>query len=204
LLVDAVGEQKTLEIVDSQMLSSWKIALVEMENLIRLGNTASISLRTSSMGRLYDGIAALVCGVGHVSFEGEAAMRLEATCNSEVRDAYRLYIGNETPFEIDWRPMVRELVADLALGVPVGTIAMKFHRAIAECIATVGFRYPELPIVLAGGVFQNRVLVELVEKQLRDRERSYTMSCKIPPNDGGLAIGQLAIASARIERALCV
>ncbi|MCY2976770.1 MAG: carbamoyltransferase HypF [Planctomycetota bacterium] len=203
LLMDAIGEQKTMELVDQTLLSNWQVDRARIEQFVSVLNRESLLLRTSSMGRLFDGIAALVCRVGHVSFEGEAAMRLESTCNLEISDAYHFIVGDESPFELDWRPLVRELVVDLASSLPEGTIAMKFHRAIAEGIASIGLRFPELPIVLAGGVFQNRTLVELVDKRLREQSSQYAMPCGIPPNDGGLAIGQLAVAASRMEKLVC-
>ena len=81
---------------------------------------------------------------------------------------------------------------------------MKFHRAIAECIVTVASRFPDFPVVLAGGVFQNRNLVELVDRQLRSLDIPYAMPCHVPPNDGGLALGQLAIAETGMEASVCV
>lgn len=204
LLLDALGKQTTMELVDQTLLSKWQVDRVQIERLLLLMDRPSLAHRTSSMGRLFDGIAALIGGIGHVSFEGEAAMRLESTCKAESPDAYHLAVGDESPFELDWRPLVRELVADLASKLPEGVLAMKFHQAIAECIASLGLRFPELPIVLAGGVFQNRTLVELLDKRLREQSSQYAMPCRIPPNDGGLAIGQLAIAASRMEKLVCV
>jgi hydrogenase maturation protein HypF len=203
LLVDALGQPRALELIDQTRLSNWQVDRVQIENLLPLLNHESLTLRTSSMGRLFDGIAALVGGIGHGSFEGEAAMRLESICSPEASGSYHFSFGEETPFELDWRPLIQELVADLASDLRVGAIAMKFHRAIAECIAMLGLRFPELPIVLAGGVFQNRTLVELVDELLREQSSQYTMPCGVPPNDGGLAVGQLAVAASRMEHSVC-
>ncbi len=204
LLVDAIGEEQTLEIVDANKLRDWQVDRLCMQRLLPLLDRNALSLQTSSMGRLFDGVAALVCGIGQVSFEGEAAMRLEAVCNQDVQQNYHISVSRDSPCEMDWRPMVIELIADLASDVPVGTIAMKFHRAIAECIATISHRYRDFPVVLAGGVFQNRNLVELVDRQLHSLSMPYAMPCQVPPNDGGLALGQLVIATSRMERAVCV
>ncbi|MEQ1829512.1 MAG: carbamoyltransferase HypF, partial [Pirellula sp.] len=204
LLVDALGRQKALETIDSSVLSHWHVDCVMVANVAQLLQSESASRRTSSMGRLFDGVAALVCGIGHSSFEGEAAMRLEAICDLEVKESYPFSVEEESPFELDWRPMIQGLVADLESHVPAGIMAMKFHRAVSECIATIALRFPDLSVVLAGGVFQNRTLVELVDRQFRNQSTPYAMPCLIPPNDGGLAIGQLAIAATRIEGAVCV
>ncbi len=204
LLLDVLGKQKTMELVDPALLKKWQVDRTQLERLLLLMEHPSLTHRTSSMGRLFDGIAALIGGIGHVSFEGEAAMRLESTCKAELSAAYHFVISDESPFELDWRPLVRELVADLASKLPKGVLAMKFHQAIAECIASLGLRFPDMPIVLAGGVFQNRTLVELLDRRLREQSSQYAMPCRIPPNDGGLAIGQLAIAASRMEKLVCV
>ncbi len=204
LLLDSLGKQKTIEFAEETLLSNWQVDRVRVANLLLLLERESLVQRTSSMGRLFEGIAALIGGFSHATFEGEAAMRLESTCNAELSDAYHLEVGNQSPFELDWRPLVRELVADLASNLSEGTIAMKFHQAIAECIALLGLRFPEMPIVLAGGVFQNRTLVELVDQRLREQSSQYTMPYRVPPNDGGLALGQLAIAASRMEKLVCV
>ena len=79
-------------------------------------------------------------------------------------------------------------------------MAMRFHRGLAEGICQVCDRYAELPVVLTGGVFQNRVLVELVAERFGASGQPLGLPGRIPPNDGGLAAGQLAIAMARATR----
>jgi hydrogenase maturation protein HypF len=203
LLTEAVGQKTAALIVEQNFLSEWHVERSQMERVLILADHESLSIKTSSMGRLFDGLAALVCGIGKVTFEGEAAMRLESICNADAPGSYHFHVGDEAPIIIDWRPMVRELVSDLAQHLPVGIIAMKFHRAIATCIATIALRFSELPVVLAGGVFQNRTLVELVDGFLQAQSTQYVIPCKIPPNDGGLAVGQLAVAASRREKAAC-
>ena len=95
--------------------------------------------------------------------------------------------------------MIRAIWADRLAGIPPGVMSARFHRALASGIVTVAARFPELPIVLAGGVFQNKLLVEMLVEMVDDRVR-LKLPGRIPPNDGGLAAGQLAIAVMR-ERA---
>lgn len=154
---------------------------------------------SSSMGRLFDGIASLVLGINETTFEGEAAMRLEAACDDSEPSAYSIEMaGTETESQalLCWKTMLREIVDDLQNHVPTGNIAMRFHRAIAEGVAAVAVRFPELPVVLSGGCFQNRVLTELIAAKLGDHPAGLFLPGRIPPNDGGLAVGQLAVAAA--------
>ena len=95
---------------------------------------------------------------------------------------------------------LKELIKDLFSGLSSGVVAMKFHRAVANCIFQLASRLAEYPVVLAGGVFQNRILVELIDQLLRTHSSPVGMPGKIPVNDGGLAVGQLAIAASRIAR----
>ena len=93
--------------------------------------------------------------------------------------------------------MVGEMVSDRKRGVSVGVMAMRFHRGLALALAAVVDRFSEYRVVLSGGVFQNRLLVELLEPLLCGEHRSVGWPGRIPPNDGGLSVGQLAVAVAR-------
>lgn len=154
--------------------------------------------QTSSMGRLIDGVASLLLGVTEVSYEGEAAMELEATCDENVEGYYELPIVRATVDELDWRPMIRCVVDEIADGIPVGTIAKRFLRGIAFAIAEVCRRFDDRPVVISGGCFQNAVLTRETMKVLRNHSSGVGAPGRIPPNDGGLAAGQLAVAAATL------
>lgn len=151
---------------------------------------------TTSCGRLFDAAACLILNQSHATFEGQAAMHLEAACDSHAAGAYRLEILPRQPVELDWRPMLRQILADRRAGVSRGIMAMRFHRGLAQAIIEVAKMFPELPVVLGGGVFQNRVLVELVAELWPACGPELGLPGMIPPNDGGLAAGQLAVAMA--------
>ncbi len=151
---------------------------------------------TTSVGRLFDGVAAIVLGDIRPSYEGELAMRLEAICARDEANAYPLDVTS-MPIQIDWRPMIRALILDRKNDVSAGVMAMRFHRGLALAIASVVEKYPTYRVVLSGGVFQNRMLVELVDSLLTQLKRTVGWPGRIPPNDGGLSMGQLAIATAR-------
>lgn len=194
LLADTVGDDV------ERIASVARLDVEQVRSVKKVLRAKSLSPTTTSMGRLFDGVAALVCGIRQSGFEGEAAMRLEAVCSRESDGAYPLTILEAEPLEMDWRPMMRELAVDLLGGVSPGVLSMRFHRAIANWIAQLAARLPHVPVVLAGGVFQNRVLVELVKGSLAGHPSPVAFPARIPPNDGGLAAGQLAVAANRIKR----
>jgi hydrogenase maturation protein HypF len=159
---------------------------------------------TSSMGRLFDAVAALVLGAHEASYEGEAAIWLEAVADPVVTDAYSLphhlpdgrepTVGDRTVLRGDWRPMLSAVLADLASDVEAGVVAARFHNALAQWAAAVASRQPLREVVLSGGCFQNRLLAErTLEALARVNCRGYLHN-QIPPGDGGLAVGQLAVA----------
>ena len=156
---------------------------------------SSHSPRTTSCGRLFDAAACLILQQHHSKFEGQPAMCLEAACDIGEDGRYSFAIGPTGPIGLDWRPVFREIISDLRSGTPPGAVAMRFHRGLAAAIQSVCNRWPTLPVVLGGGVFQNRVLVELLADSWPSGSRQLGLPGHIPPNDGGLAAGQLAVAS---------
>ena len=155
----------------------------------------------SSVGRLFDGVAAIILGIGEALFEGDPAMRLEAVCDPAETAAYDLPIDDSTELlQLDWRPLIRQVCNDHQASVPAGRMAMKFHRALATAVENIAGIHAEFPVVLGGGCFQNRVLTELIAERLHGRAQPVGLPGQIPPNDGGLAAGQLAIGLARLNR----
>ncbi len=155
---------------------------------------------TSSAGRLFDAAANLILGVERVEFEGQAAMMLESVADTTAPGQFDLPLidrgsGTRPTLELDWRPLFLDLLDDRRRGVSTGCMAIRFHRALASGIAGVCRQSPELPVVLCGGVFQNRRLTELVMESL-DGIISQPVGPPgvIPPGDGGLAAGQIAFA----------
>ena len=180
---------------------NWKgIEPARVQQLLRIVDCDRFSPLTSSMGRLFDGIAALGLSATYSSYEGQPAMLLESACDEQSKGHYELLLHDGQPSELDWRPLVAAVVADRAAGVHPGTIAMRFHRALAAAVERICARFPRLPVVLGGGSFQNRVLVELIAADWPRVTQPLGLPGRIPPNDGGLAAGQLASALARIGR----
>jgi hydrogenase maturation protein HypF len=156
---------------------------------------------TSSAGRLFDAVASLI-GVRQISrYEGQAAMELEwMAAQSTESGAYEFEIigpaSDSTPAELDWAPLVCGLLADVARNTKVEAMARKFHNTLAEMIARVAGDHAELPVALSGGCFQNRLLTELTVTRLETDGIKVYWHQRVPPNDGGIALGQV-IAAAR-------
>jgi hydrogenase maturation protein HypF len=184
VLRDAVGPEATVQLLA-------RVGDGRVADVLSLTDKGQFSPTTTSAGRLFDAAACLLLGIDAEGFDGRPAMLLEAACDASEPESYRIPLSDGTPAEIDWRPLFAGLADDVQRGVAPGILAMRFHRSLALAIAAMCMRWPDLPIVLTGGVFQNRVLTELVAAELGAREHG--LPGRIPPNDGGLAAGQLLI-----------
>jgi hydrogenase maturation protein HypF len=161
---------------------------------------------TSSAGRLFDGVAALAGLRQRVRFEGQAAMELEfAMGGIQTDESYPFEIagqetaGGESMLVVDWASMVKGILADLKREVPVGLISAKFHNALAEIIVAVAKRAGPSQVVLSGGCFQNRYLTERAAARLAQEGFRPYWHQRIPPNDGGIAVGQIVAALMGLE-----
>lgn len=149
------------------------------------------TFETTSMGRLFDTVAALVGFTRAQSFEGQAAMWLEhlARSGGEV-EAYPFPYAGE---ELDFRPTLHAVIADRLAGRDRREIARAFHAALAGAIVAVARVLEIERVAVSGGVFQNALLMEMLAAALGPR---LWWNTKVPPNDGGLSLGQAALASA--------
>jgi hydrogenase maturation protein HypF len=185
------------EVVDLLRWPDWNVSRREIECVARIADQPHLSPLTSSAGRLIDAVAALILGIDRVYYDGQAAMRLEAAADVNADGSYEFPISKGELLELDWRPLMAGLLADHGRGVERSVMAMRFHRSLAHGIVNVCRRWQQLPVVLSGGVFQNRLLTELVAEMQNDKSQALGLPGIIPPNDGGIAAGQLAIAAAR-------
>jgi hydrogenase maturation protein HypF len=159
---------------------------------------------SSSMGRLFDAVSSLL-GVRHeASYEAQAAMELEWIATAHRHQARTYRFGGRDD-EIDPAPVLRALVGDLRAGCPVGAMAAGFHLSVARLIAETAIRLREATglnrVALSGGVFQNVLLLALVQAELAAHDMDVLTHRLIPPNDGGLALGQAAVAGRAHTRA---
>ena len=170
--------------------------LALIQQMLAKGFNAPI---TSSVGRLFDAVAALVGVRQKVTFEGQAAMELESVIDPEVADLYPFKLNNDAPHIIDWAPMIGDILVDLQRGISAGCISAKFHNTLAEIIVAVSQQIVIPKVVLTGGCFQNRYLLEQAVQRLSQAGFKPYWHQRVPPNDGGIALGQVA-AAARASR----
>jgi hydrogenase maturation protein HypF len=158
---------------------------------------------TSSMGRLFDAVAALIGVRQHVNYEAQAAMEMEALVDQTVSEAYPINIEDMI---IDPSPIFAALVGDVRAGVSPGMMAVRFHNAIANVVIEVSDRLRDVhniqDVVLSGGVWQNMVLLQKSVTLLREKGYTVWVHRIVPANDGGIALGQVAVAGVRVMKGL--
>ncbi len=175
----------------------------QVAGLVRTGLASPM---TTSMGRLFDAVAAL-CGVRTtITYEGQAAIELEAACDPHERGRYSIELDPlDGMLVIDPRELIGAVCSDVAAGVSAGVIATRFHAAVAAvtveaCSALAAANHTEL-VVLSGGVFLNRRLLESVYAGLDARGLRVLTPERLPIGDGGISYGQAAVAARRMAAA---
>lgn len=156
--------------------------------------------KTTSAGRLFDAVASLLDLCHDNSFEGEAAMMLQYSAESAPSNVEPLCMSASTgqPSRLDWRPAVREIIKRVRSGEPTAAIARAFHFGLAQGIAQLVIQSTTRPyprVILTGGCFQNKLLAELCASRLRYHGIEPLLHKEVPPNDGGIALGQLYAAT---------
>jgi hydrogenase maturation protein HypF len=169
--------------------------------LARSGVNAPV---TSSAGRLFDAVAALLGVRDEVTYEGQAAIELEQLADPGERGSYHLAIGDGEVLALAGADLIRAVVADLSAGVAAAAIAARFHRGLAEAVVRACGRLRSRSglstVALSGGVFQNMLLLDLVATGLASTGFEVLTHHRVPPNDGGISLGQAAVAAA-LDRA---
>ena len=154
---------------------------------------------TSSCGRLFDAVSSLI-GLRHdVTFEGQAAIELEMIADDGDSERYPFGIDGDGPWQVDFRPTIECLVRESANGVSQTFIAARFHNTVAEAVAEMCRRIGQESglrrVCLSGGTFQNIRLLRGTLPRLRDAGFEVFLHAQVPPNDGGIALGQAVIAA---------
>jgi len=174
---------------------------------------------TSSCGRLFDAVAALLNLRHTVSYDGQAAIELEGLAEGKSPPpplsqrgeynfnhqrgeyAFNIMSHGEEPLQLDFSPMIAEIIADIDAGVRSAVIAHRFHQSVASAATDVCLRISAATglerVILSGGVFQNRLLTEMIYTPLSQKGLNVFTHRLVPPNDGGIALGQAAIAGRR-------
>jgi hydrogenase maturation protein HypF len=155
---------------------------------------------TSSAGRLFDAVAALLDVRDAINYEGQAAVELEQRADPREPGAYRARIEGGRPFRIAGADLVRAAVEDLAAGARPEAVAARFHNGVAAAVVAGCSLAREATglgtVALSGGVFQNLLLLERTVAGLKARGFRVLVHGRVPPNDGGISLGQAAIAGA--------
>lgn len=210
ILGESVWEQKDLVPILS-------LGPAERPLFQRMLETGLGSPQTTSIGRLFDAVAAVIGLRQQVSFEGQAAMTLEFVADTEEEGSYPLpvdpvdtalvsdsiehlpeEVGSESVLELDWRSLVEAILEDSRRGVEAGIIAARFHNSLVDAIVAVARAIGESRVALTGGCFQNRLLTERAARRLREAGFEVLLHRQVPPNDGGISLGQVAVAAARL------
>ena len=162
---------------------------------------------TTSMGRLFDAVASLMGLCNQASFEGQAAMAVQFAAEQEAEasgvgvEGYPMDLvpchSLDTNSTIDWQPMIRAVLDDLRRGRRPAQMAARFHAGLAAATVNVAQAAGLPRVVLTGGCFQNRLLLSLVRRRLEEAGFTVYSHALVPPNDGGLSLGQAVIAAHR-------
>jgi hydrogenase maturation protein HypF len=160
---------------------------------------------TSSLGRLFDAVTSLIGLRQQMRYEGQAAMELEFALDGiETDEAYSLsLVTRHSPLVLDWAPMIEAILSDVQNCVAIGRISAKFHNALAEAVVAVAKKIGEQRVVLSGGCFQNRYLTERTVRRLQAEGFQPYWHQRVPPNDGGIALGQV-VAALRADKSQIV
>jgi len=165
--------------------------------------TGPNSPQTSSMGRLFDAVSSLLCLRDITNYEGQAAVELEQIANAHADHPYVFEFSKESRL-IRTESVIRNIVEDLLDGVPPPVISARFHSGVASLMALLANRireeYKLRRIVLSGRVFQNSHVVSAALAQLEAAGFEVFIHRRVPPNDGGICLGQAAIADAQLKR----
>ena len=150
---------------------------------------------TTSIGRLFDGVASILNLRQKVNYEGQAAMELEFLTNGiESDEFYEFGISfNELThcFIMDWEPVIHQILAEKSNKISLNLMSVKFHNGLVKAIMEIAERVGEKQVLLSGGCFQNRYLLEKTVKELQKYDFKVYFQKNIPPNDGGISLGQI-------------
>ncbi len=202
------------ELMGEEMLSYdlpfWKMTDDQRAQLASVLRSGIASPWTTSMGRLFDAVASLTGLCHEASFEGQAAMSLqfaaeqEAVAGEVTVEGYPMDLvpsrSSNPQWMIDWRPMVSAILGDLRRGISPDKIALRFHVGLAEATVRLTQAVGLPRVVLTGGCFQNWLLLSLARRRLEEAGFAVYSHALVPPNDGGLSLGQAVVAAHSVSR----
>lgn len=170
------------------------------EAILRIARTRLNSPATSSVGRLFDAAAAIFGIRDRVNHEGQAAVELEQAASVSIRDAYPVTITGDGPMLASGADIIQAVVDDLRAGREREIIAARFHNALVRVITDVCEAIRQTRglslVALSGGVFQNELPLSRAVNELRLRRFHVLTHSRVPPSDGGISVGRVAVAAA--------
>ncbi len=177
----------------------------ETELLLEMIKKGVNSPVTSSAGRLFDAVSSILGIRQRAGFEGQGAMELEFRACREFSpppsaargESYDFAVDDgdaNGPMVLDWRPVISGIIDDLNGGLDTGAISSRFHNTLSSMIVAVAKRVQVEKVVLSGGCFQNKYLLERTVAQLEKEGFGVYTHQRVPPNDGGISLGQVAVA----------
>ncbi|MEP7039472.1 MAG: Sua5/YciO/YrdC/YwlC family protein, partial [Acidobacteriota bacterium] len=188
---------KSLNCVSYCTETERKILAKQLENNLNV-------IPTSSFGRLFDAVASIADVRQKITYEAQAAIEFEALMDESEKDFYRFNLTDSDILKINWKNLICEVVSDVSAKVPVSTISAKFHNATANLILNLSRKMREKfalnKVALSGGCFQNVALLQRAIAILQKDDFEVFTHEKVPPNDGGLALGQAVLASAKTSK----
>ncbi len=196
LLYELLGEEAMGKMGFPLLQAFREEEIIILGQMIRRGINSPL---TSSVGRIFDAVSSLINLRQRVSFEGQAAMELEYIIRDGTNSSYPFEVVKKesNSYIVDWASMILSLLEDVRRGVPKEEIGTKFHNTLSEIIIYVSNLLGIEKVVLTGGVFQNRYLTERTWKKLEEEGFKPYVHQRVPPNDGGISFGQIAVAAAR-------
>jgi hydrogenase maturation protein HypF len=176
------------------------VGAADIERLLASGTNCP---PTSSAGRLFDAVAAMLDLCTVCDYEAQAAIRLEATADGDEAGVYPYVVHRDVvPWVLDFGPALRQLLEDKGAGIGTATIAARFHHTVAAAVTEVCADLSTMRGVreaaLSGGVFQNRLVLKSLTQRLEEAGLRVYANCLVPANDGGVSLGQAAVAIARM------
>ncbi len=198
-----IGLALLLDAYDGDPPGLWNFPAIPEDAVVLVRQALTLGInapKAHGMGRLFDGLGALVLGKGRARYEGEVALAWNLAADAGGHGRYPFGIDTRgSVLELDFRAMVRALIEEHLGGVPAARLAAKFHDTLVHATATlVGLvrdRAGDFPVVLTGGCFQNARLAEGLKAAL-DPDCAVYLHRQVPPGDGGIALGQVMVADA--------
>ena len=181
LLIEYFTKKEILE-MDNALVNSF--TQEEVNTFYLMYDKGINSPKSSSVGRLFDGVYALSGHLQSLGYEGESGLVMETSAQKKTTsESYLFSIENDS---INIKKMLVEILKEKNKNI----IASKFINTIAKIIVNISMKYPDLAVVLSGGVFQNKVLLQKVIRAFKKNGIRYYIQSKIPINDGGISLGQ--------------